>query len=209
MFLFRWPASLWFLAGGNVETSVALNVNLVYNLSASISEFDRDIELSALAFNLSANLIPDDPDEVGVSVQAGITLDDDNFNAVTLQMSAVPVFVLDQTGAASKDVTTAYNLTASVTASIFPDVVPVLAYNLSASLSAVLLISDNKDVAVAYNMTASIQMILQVQTGEITHAINANYGMSASINADVQHITSGGLVWSQKKGRYIAVRVGS
>jgi hypothetical protein len=210
MFLFRYRAPLWFFQGaGSSPTDVTVCVSVAYNLSASIQPFDRDIELSALAFNLSANLQPGGVDDINTEVQVGIDLDDQSYSTVDLRASITPVFVLSQTGGISKDVAAAYNLTASVTATIFPDNVLSLAYGISASVSAVLLISDNFSVALAYNVTASIQFILEVQTDTLSPQANVAYGISCSISPSISIGTTGGLVWSRKKQRYIAVRAGS
>ncbi len=208
MFLFRWPASLWFLGGGGTATGTAeVCVSVAYNLSASVSEFDRDIELSAFAFNLSVVFIPDN-DEDDTPIRVGVDLLGDSFDGVALQASIVPVFILDQTGSQTPSVSVAYNLTASVTATIFPDVVPVLAYGLSASLSAVLLIADNVSVSVAYNITASIQFTLQVQPGDQTFSEDVVCALSCSISPQITIDSGGGLVYSRSKQEYIPVRVG-
>lgn len=210
MFLFRWPTSLWFLGGGGeTGSSAAVCVSVVYQISASIGAVDEiEIDLSAQAYGLSATFLDGD-ESFALSVQVGIDLDDNAYGTPSTRLSVVPVFVLEQTGAETKSVDLSAQISASIVASIGYDVTPSVSYQISASISAGVEIATDICVSAVYQISASTGLILQVQLGQEDKGFTASYGMSTSITPVIVIVNRGGLVYSRKKQRYIAVRVGS
>ena len=210
MFLFRWPAPLWFLAGGGpVGSEATVCVSVTYKISCSVGELNSvDVNLSSLAFGLSASFTPPHPDDSFLSVQAAIDLDDNSYSSLDLKASITPVFVIDQSGQVQACVSSNYQVSASITASIGVDVVPSVSYKVSASLSASLLIADNVCVSANYQISASIGVALQVQLAQENKSISDQYRISASLTPVIAVVNTGGLVWSRTKQQYIAVRVG-
>jgi hypothetical protein len=211
LFFLKSPVPLWFLAGGVVQgTDATICVSVTYQISASVGQVsDVEIELSTFPFYTSARIFEAEDGTDAISVQANIDLNDDTFPRVTAQLSVTPVFVIDQTGMTSVSAT--FNLPASVsiTASLGIDVVPVLTYQFSASITCSVLIADNICVSVNYALSVIPNVQVQVQAGEQEKSISPQYGISVSIAPRIAIVNQGGLVWSLKKQKYIAVRVGS
>ncbi len=211
MWIFRWPTSLWFLGGGSLPGEVAVCVSATYKVSCAVDQISSvDVDLSTFQFGLSAEMLAAEENGTA-SVMVGIDLDDNAYSTLDLKASITPVYVIDQSGQIQACVSTDYRISASITASIFPDVVPSVTYQLSASLSVGISVQGEILVCVSTNylISASIGVLLQVQAGQEDKNISTNYGVSASITPRVAIVNQGGLVWSLKKQRYIAVRVGS
>ncbi len=215
MFFLKGPVPLWFLAGGGTAaTSVDICVSVTYQASIGVDVLDSvDLELSALAYGLST--APFDSESsasvsvANASVLVGIDLDDISFSGVDARVSITPIFQLSQSGETPVCVSSNYQISVSVTASIFPNVTTSVTYQISASLSVSLLIADNICVSVDYRLSIAPFVLVDVQADTETPSIDAAYGISTSIQPFVAVINTGGLVWSRTKQRYVAVRVGS
>ena len=212
MYFVRPPAPLWFLVGAEVvtATSAAVCVSVTYQISASVGAVDSvDLELSALVYGLSVEHT-DDEEDYALSVQVGIDLNDEAYGTVDARLSITPVFVLEQSGGVNKDVTLSAQASASITASVFVDTAPSVTYQLSASLSAVISVEGQLFICVStnYQISASCGALLNVQLGQQDLAFAAAYIASISITPVIAIVAQGGLVWSKKKQRYVAIRVG-
>jgi hypothetical protein len=212
LYFVRPPAPLWFLVGAEVvtATSAAVCVSVTYQISVSVGAVDSvDIELSALVYGLSVEH-PDPEPGNAFSVQVGIDLNDDAYGTVDARLSITPVFLLEQSGGISKDVTLSAQASASITASVFVDTAPSVTYQVSASLSAVVSVEGQLFICVStnYQISASCGVLLNTQLSLLEPSFTAAYTASISITPNVQVVNSGGLVWSKSKQRYIAIRVG-
>jgi hypothetical protein len=209
LYFVRPPAPLWFLVGAEVvtATSAAVCVSVTYQISVSVGPVDSvDLELSALVYGLSV----EHPEDGGFSVQVGIDLNDEAYGTLDARLSITPVFLLEQSGGISRDVTLSAQASASITASVFVNTAPSVTYQLSASLSAVVSVEGQLFICVStnYQISASCGALLNVQAGQEDKAFAAAYIASISVTPVVVVVNAGGLVWSKSKQRYIAIRVG-
>jgi hypothetical protein len=212
LYFVRPPAPLWFLVGAEVvtATSAAVCVSVTYQISVSVGPVDSvDLELSALVYGLSVEH-NDDEDDLAFSVQVGIDLDDQTYGTVDARLSITPVFLLEQSGGISKDVTLSAQASASITASVFVNTAPSVTYQVSASLSAVVSVEGQLFICVStnYQISASCGVLLNTQLSLLEPSFTAAYVASISITPVIAVIAQGGLVWSKSKQRYIAIRVG-
>jgi hypothetical protein len=212
LYFVRPPAPLWFLVGAGevTATSAAVCVSVTYQISVSVGPVDSvDLELSALVYGLSVEHTDEEPG-YAFSVQVGIDLNDEAYDTVDVRASITPVFLLEQSGGISKDVTLSAQASASITASVFVDTAPSVTYQVSASLSAVVSVEGQLFICVStnYQISASCGALLNVQVGQLEPAFAASYAASISITPIVVVVNAGGLVWSKSKQRYIAIRVG-
>ncbi len=213
MYFVRPPVPLWFLIQGEgiTATSAAVCVSVTYQISVSVGAVDSvDYELSALIYALSVT--HDDPGEndFARSVQVGIDLNDAAFGTPDLKLSVTPVFVLEQSGGISKDATISAQVSISVTASIFVDAQTSSNYQVSASIAAVVSVEGQLFICVSsnYQISASTGVLLNVQLAQEDKAFAAEYRASIVVSPLVNIVNLGGLVWSQKKQKYIPVRIG-
>lgn len=228
MHFLRYPNPLWFLQAGegaelqksvsgayNISasavasvdafgTTILFDVSAGYRITASAHPLSSvDIALSSFAYNITAS--------VSQSTLVLVSADniDGPLDGLFAKITATPVYELVQSGQTDTSTSAAYNVSATFTASLFPQAIASAAYNVSASTSAAVLIYDVVSASVAFNITASVNVILVKAEGQLNKSVAAGYNLTASTTPIFRIGKGGGLVWGRKKRRYIPVRVGS
>lgn len=228
MHFLRLPNGLWFLqpgAGSEIQKSVSLTGFISVSASAEIAftsaQVDRDVLLS---YGITCSVVPLasvelELDEVvcrvsashSVSLLASVDYTGEQFGPLSGFLTVTPVYTLDIAGQVDKDVNATYPLTVSATATVNAFLSVTQTYPLSADPVAAIATTEETLASVSVNgqITASAQILLVISQDNIEKNVSLACGISASTSTSLVIPPPGGLVWSQTKQRYIAVRVGS